>query len=84
LPPLLWLLLSPVIFLLPGLLPARLITGQLLAARTLLWSFFFSLVLLPPLCFVLAMLLGTTINAVLVIPVALALGAVGLFFPRGR
>ncbi len=78
LPPILWLLLCPVIFVLPGLLPARLVTGQLLCGATLVWAIFFSLVLLPPLAFGLAMLLGTTMSPALVIPLALVLGVPGL------
>lgn len=81
-PPLLWLLLSPVVFVLPGLLPARFVTGRRIGGDTLLWAFFFSLVLLPPICFGLAMLVGTTVNDPLILLVALALGVPGLFLPR--
>ena len=76
--PMLWVLLSPIIFVLPGLLPARLVTGRLLCWPTLVWALFFSLVLLPPLGFGLAMLLGTTMNPGVIIPLALALGVPGL------
>jgi hypothetical protein len=80
LPPIIWVLLAPIVFVLPGLLPARLVTGELISGATLVWALFFSLVLLPPLSFGLAMLLGTTMNPGLVIPLALVLGAAGLLF----
>ena len=83
LPPIAWVLLAPLVFVLPGLLPARLVTGELKSGATLVWALFFSVVLLPPLAFGLAMLLGTTMNPGLVIPLALALGAANLL-GRGR
>lgn len=82
--PLIWILLSPVLFILPGLYPARLITGRLFYPATLLWSVFFSVVLLPPLGFGLAILLKTTVKPQLVLPVALVLGVFGLIFPRTK
>jgi hypothetical protein len=78
----LWILAAPVVLVLPGLLPARLVTGTLRSGWTLAWASFFSVVLLPPLAFGAAMLLGTTMNARLVLPLAAALGVAGLIFPR--
>ncbi len=57
------------------------VTGRILSARTLAWAVFFSVVLLPPLAFGIAMLLGTTVNARLTIPLAVALGILGLAVP---
>lgn len=82
-PPIIWLLLSPIIFVLPGMIPARLVTGKRLGGATLIWAFFFSMVLLPPLAFGLAMLLGTTMSPAVVIPLALVVGLPGLAV-RGR
>lgn len=80
----LWILLAPVLFVGPGLLPARIVAGPGITAWTLVWSFFFSVVLLPTLAFGLAMLLGTTANAYLVVPLAVVLGVLGMIFPRKR
>ena len=82
--PLFWILCSPIIFVFPGLLPARLVTGRLWSGWTLVWALLFSVVLLPPLCFGLAILLQTTINPHLVLPVAIVLGIPGVFLPRKR
>jgi len=75
-------LLAPLFFVLPGLLPARIITGGAWNGWTLAWSIFFSVVGLPPLAFGLAMLLGTTVNLFLLIPLAAGLGALNLIFPK--
>lgn len=79
---LLWLLLSPVVFVFPGLYPARRITGTLFSWWTLVWAAFFSIVAIPPLAFGLAMILGTTVRPALILPLAVLLGLPGLFFPR--
>jgi hypothetical protein len=71
--PVLWLLLSPLIFIAPGLWPARRLTGGAYTGWTFVWAFFFS---------VLAMLLGTTMNAALLLPLGAVLGLLGLFSPR--
>ncbi|NLH48953.1 MAG: hypothetical protein GX444_10160 [Myxococcales bacterium] len=78
----LWLLSSPLLFLLPGLLPARLVTGKPVTGWTLVWAFFFSLVLLPPAAFACAMLLGTTVRPELLFPLTIVMGAPGLYWPR--
>lgn len=82
--PAFWILCSPIIFVLPGLLPARLVTGRRWSWWTLGWAFFFSVVLLPPLCFGLAILLNTNINPTLVLPVAIIMGLPGVLLPRKR
>lgn len=82
--PILGLLSIPVLFILPGLWPARLVTGRLFSGVTIAWAMFFSVVLMPPLCFGLAMLLGTTMNFSLTVAVALALGVPGLWRPGRR
>ncbi len=79
-----WILCSPIIFVLPGLLPARLVTGRRWTWWTVAWAFFFSVVLLPPICFGLAILLGTNINPYLVLPVAIILGLPGVLLPKRR
>ncbi len=79
--PALWIICSPLIFVFPGLLPARLLTGRRWTWWTGVWAFFFSVVLLPPACFGLAILLGTNINPTLVLPVAIILGLPGVFLP---
>jgi hypothetical protein len=79
---LIWILLAPVLFVGPGLLPARLVAGPEINRWTLVWSFFFSVVLLPTLAFGLAMIFGTTANGFLLLPLALVLSLVGLIFPR--
>ncbi len=81
---LLWVLLTPVLFIGPGLLLARLVAGPKISGITLAWAAFFSVVLLPTFAFGLAMLFGTTANALLVIPFALVLGILGLVFPRNK
>jgi hypothetical protein len=80
--PVLWLLLSPLIFIAPGLWPARRLTGGAYTGWTFVWAFFFSVLVMPPLAFGLAMLLGTTMNAALLLPLGAVLGLLGLFSPR--
>ena len=80
----LWLLAVPIVFLLPGLFFAKLTTGRNGGALTLLWSLFFSIVLLPPIAFGAAMLLDTNMNGPVVIGTALVLGIPGLVFRRNE
>ena len=79
----LWLLAAPLLFILPGLLPARWVTHWTYCWETILWAFFFSVVLFPPFAFGLAMLFGTTVNAPLLIVSSLVLGAIG-YLPRRK
>ena len=76
-----WIVSIPILFILPGLLPSRIITGRVFSGWTLAWAVFFSVVLLPPLCFAMAMLFGTTVRLSWLIPLALVLGVIGLVFP---
>lgn len=82
--PLLWLLFFPILFVFPGLYPARKITGARYSGWTFIWAAFFSIVALPPLAFGLAMILGTTVKPTLLLPLAIVLGLPGLFFPRKK
>lgn len=75
---LVWMLASPILFVLPGLWPAQRITGVAFGARTLGWAVFFSVVLLPPVAFGVAMIFGTVMGAHLLVPLGLALGAPGI------
>jgi ABC-type molybdate transport system permease subunit len=77
-----WLIASPLLFVLPGLFPARMVTGERFSFQTIAWALFFSVVLLPPICFGLAMLLGTVAGPALVLPVGIGLSAIGLIFPK--
>lgn len=80
----LWLITAPVFFLLPGWWPAQCVTGRAFAGATFAWAVFFSVILLPPLCFGLAMIAGTVVGYPLLLAVSLACGLGGLltFFHR--
>ncbi len=73
-----WILASPILFVLPGLWPAQRVTGSALCARTLGWAVFFSVVFLPPVAFGVAMVFGTVMGAHVLIPLGLAMGAPGI------
>ncbi|MCL4234469.1 MAG: hypothetical protein KJ042_08125 [Deltaproteobacteria bacterium] len=81
-----WIIASPILFVLPGLWPAQVVTGSTLCARTLGWAVFFSVVLLPPVAFGVAMIVGTVMGAHVLIPLGLAMGAPGVvaIARRGR
>lgn len=78
-----WMLASPILFVLPGLWPAQHVTGVAFDARTLGWAVFFSVVLLPPVAFGVAMIFGTVMGAHVLIPLGLVMGAPG-FVAFGR
>ena len=79
-----WLILSPVIFVLPGLLPARLVAGPKITVWTIAWAVLFSVVFVPLISFSLAVIFGTTANPLIFVPVSLVLGALGVIFPKAR
>ncbi len=73
---------APLLFVLPGLLPARVLTGRLLSWPTLAWAVFFSVLLLPVFSFGLAMALHVSVGPALVYPLAAVLGLAGVLCPR--
>lgn len=75
-----WLF-APLVFIMPGWLPARCVTGGRFDGATLAWAAFFSVVLLPPIAFGAAMALGVTVGPALILFLTLVLGALGWFFP---
>jgi len=77
-----WLIASPVLFVLPGLLPARLVTGAKITAWTIVWAVFFSVLFVPLISFALAMIIGTTAGPFVFVPVAMVLGLAGLIYPK--
>ncbi len=78
----LWLMISPLVLVLPGLYPAKLVAGTAISARTFAWALFFSILFVPLISFALAMILGATAGPAIFLPVSFVLGAVGLIFPR--
>jgi hypothetical protein len=73
-----WLIVAPLVFLLPGWALAQAVTGRAFTGATALWALFFGVVLMPPLCFGVAMALGTVVTPTLALAVGGAFGALGL------
>ncbi len=81
----LWIFAAPVFFLLPGWGPAQWVTGRAFGGATLAWAAFFSVVLLPPVCFGVAMIGGTVVGYPLLASVSVAFGLCGfILFVRRR
>jgi len=74
----------PLLFVLAGWLPAQWVTGRRFSGGTVAWAALFSVVLLPPLCFGLAMALGTVVTLPLAVTAAGAMALAGLAFALKR